>query len=567
MKRSLSRRLGVLPLALLMVAAIVGGVGVGAAAATTYNGPDFATSPSTITAGGDTNIVLADAQTSTWNYGGGEITSCGTACSFTLEGCPTGVFTYYLVYQIRVVSPGGAEYALGSGNPGGTYDLTYPESVGGPSSGGVSTRTTAQGFGPALNITASDVLNVPFGPGTGVPFTLTTSIGTGTYAWFPVTGTSASTSPTSEVGTYTVDLEGQVLCGANHYEFDIGGLVFTTTSSTATPSVSTSLSASSIVQGGSVTDTATITGGNNPTGTITFDVYSGSTSSSCTGTPAYTQTVTLPTASATFGSGLAAGPYEVQATYSGDANNAGPVSSPCGSEPLTVTSGACSVGTTIASNFNGGTIVSGNYIWFNAHISLASPTPSNGLTIRFTGQDITFTANHVSYDLAVPDGEIVFSSSVTSASTTFTASGTWVTTVPVTQTGNIFISALMFVPATTLPGGINPVTWSGTFSSSSSQPLNLQWQWGAAVYTQPSGQPSFTGIPTSDVAAYNSLNVKPVDNGPFTTPLFPTPHTNGDHAGAPQNPAWKGAVTGGARGGGGSNWTGSWSATGQAKCS
>ena len=86
----------------------------------------------------------------------------------------------------------------------------------------------------------------------------------------------------------------------------------------------------------------------------------------------------------------------------------------------------------------------------------------------------------------------------------------------------------MFVPARTLPGGISPVTWSGTFSSSSTQPLNLQWQWGAAVYTQPSGQPHFTGVATSDVAAYNSLNVKPIHSGLFTTPLYPTPHSNGD---------------------------------------
>ena len=88
MNRSFSRRLGVLPLTLLVVAAIVGGVGVGAAAATTYNGPDFSTSPSSITAGATTNIVLADAQSSNWNYGGGEISNCGTSCSFTYEGCP-----------------------------------------------------------------------------------------------------------------------------------------------------------------------------------------------------------------------------------------------------------------------------------------------------------------------------------------------------------------------------------------------------------------------------------------------------------------------------------------------
>jgi hypothetical protein len=94
-----------------------------------------------------------------------------------------------------------------------------------------------------------------------------------------------------------------------------------------------------------------------------------------------------------------------------------------------------------------------------------------------------------------------------------------------------------------LPGGINPVTWSGIYSSNVPG-VSLSWQWGAAVYTclpQPPG-------------VYNLLNIKPTHQNACNV-------NNGDHAGTPQNPAFRQCVTGGARGGGGSNFTGSWSGT------
>jgi hypothetical protein len=115
-----------------------------------------------------------------------------------------------------------------------------------------------------------------------------------------------------------------------------------------------------------------------------------------------------------------------------------------------------------------------------------------------------------------------------------------VTTVPSTFGDNIFLSGLSYlVPAGGLPGGVNPVTWKGTFSSSA--PFSLQWQWGAAVYTTFSTN-------------YNSLGVKPTHSTTIDA------YHNGDQAGTPEN--FKADVTGGARGGGGSNFTGSLSATG-----
>jgi hypothetical protein len=56
---------------------------------------------------------------------------------------------------------------------------------------------------------------------------------------------------------------------------------------------------------------------------------------------------------------------------------------------------------------------------------------------------------------------------------------------------------------------------------------------------------------------YNSLGVKPVDDPTASIYL------NGDNAGTPEN--FKQYVTGGARGGGGNNYTGSWSAVGMCR--
>ncbi len=67
------------------------------------------------------------------------------------------------------------------------------------------------------------------------------------------------------------------------------------------------------------------------------------------------------------------------------------------------------------------------------------------------------------------------------------------------------------------------------------------WQWAAAIYSQFSTD-------------YTALNVKAVDDNHFG------PNANSDHAGTPETD--KSFVLGGARGGGGSNWTGSYSATG-----
>jgi len=123
------------------------------------------------------------------------------------------------------------------------------------------------------------------------------------------------------------------------------------------------------------------------------------------------------------------------------------------------------------------------------------------------------------------------------------------TTVPVSGDDEIFLSGLAWlVPASFANAGgrVNSqVVWNGTLSSSASG-ISINWKWGAAVYT------NFT-------TNYNALNVKAGHQHACRL-------NNGDHAATPEGTdstgqPWGKFVTGGARGGGGSNFTGSWSGT------
>ena len=201
----------------------------------------------------------------------------------------------------------------------------------------------------------------------------------------------------------------------------------------------------------------------------------------------------------------------------------------------------------IASNFNGTGINGGDYIWFSANFK-ASGVPSTGATIFLENSSVQFTANSTKYNLTVPNAQITFSPSATCTSTSFdSVKNTWITVTPLAGEDEIFLSGLAFpVPAGGLPGGINPVTWVGGFGSDTAG-IAVQWKWGAAVYT------TFT-------TDYNTLALKP---GHQTACSY----SNSDHAGTPEGTdpgsgrLFKDFVVGGARGGGGSNWTGSWSGT------
>jgi hypothetical protein len=196
----------------------------------------------------------------------------------------------------------------------------------------------------------------------------------------------------------------------------------------------------------------------------------------------------------------------------------------------------------ITSNFNGTPIHAGDSIWFNS-VAKVSGLGSAPVNLQVVDASVDFKANGTVYHVPVPDASITFSPTATTATTTFdVASNTWKTTTPMNPGGNVFLAGVTLPTPAGLPGGINPVSWTATFQSDTAG-ISVNWQWAAAAYT--------TFGPD-----YLSLNVKPVDSNQLSS------YANSDHAGTPE--AYRSYVTGGVRGGGGSNFTGSYSATGHA---
>src|SRR4030095_4050469 len=154
----------------------------------------------------------------------------------------------------------------------------------------------------------------------------------------------------------------------------------------------------------------------------------------------------------------------------------------------------------------------------------------------------TFTENSQQFTLNLPNSRIRFDAAVTSATTQF-INNVCETAVPRTFTDYVFMGGLSYQVPTSLPGNITNVRWSAkiTINKAGVRPT---WKWAAAVYT------SF--------AAHSGLNIKP-KNGSTQNP-----YPNNDLAGTPEN--FKTSLVSGARGTGGTNYTGTYSSTSTATC-
>src|SRR5262249_34381659 len=144
--------------------------------------------------------------------------------------------------------------------------------------------------------TATAALSGGFSPAGGIVFTLTgpggfsfTQIdpvnGNGTYtasATLPTTGTVAG------VYTWTVTYGGDA---NNSAAIDQGGPAEQTVVSPASPALSTTPNPSTVLLGGRLQDVADLTGGFDPTGSITFRLYAPGVDPTV-GPAAYTETVT-----------------------------------------------------------------------------------------------------------------------------------------------------------------------------------------------------------------------------------------------------------------------------------
>ncbi|MCA1684242.1 MAG: Ig-like domain repeat protein, partial [Actinobacteria bacterium] len=226
----------------------------------------------------------------------------------------------------------------------------------------------------------------------------------------------------------------------------------------ATPVLTTQASPSNLPVGVAIFDTATLAAGDNPTGTITFDLF-GPDDPTCSGPPIFTSTQTVA------GNGnyqsqssptVAAGAYQWTARYSGDANNT-PVATACGdpTETVTVSRRVTTFSTQASPQSPAGTITDTATLG-----SGAGPTgPTGTITFELFGPDDLICAGPPVFADQVP---VSGNGMYTSAPFTPTAPGTyqWVASYS-GDTNNLPSFSICADPAetvvvTSVPGPVTP---------------------------------------------------------------------------------------------------------------
>jgi parallel beta-helix repeat protein len=188
-----------------------------------------------------------------------------------------------------------------------------------------------------VTVTDTDV-GTPITPGSGGWSLITNSTGSFSAGQFTNLCFLSSGAPATCTVTYTPTVVGGHKITANYpgdaYHLPSSGFFDIAASGKVTPTLSSTITPSSITIGGSASDLATLTGGSTPTGTVTYTAYS---DASCTTLVFTSANIALGSPSAAF-TPSTAGTYFFIATYNGDANNNVAATS-CGAtgETLTVT--------------------------------------------------------------------------------------------------------------------------------------------------------------------------------------------------------------------------------------
>lgn len=176
-------------------------------------------------------------------------------------------------------------------------------------------------------------------------------------------------------------------------------------------------------------------------------------------------------------------------------------------------------------------------VWVHAHIGTPKGIPTDATTqLRFSGASLSL--NKVKHSL--PDALMIFDPAAPSeiATSYDQTRNLWTTVVnPRKLSNEIFVTGAA-IPVTPEIAAGTKATVSFAVNSQAS-PLSFPWQWSAAVYTAWPGD-------------WNAAKVQPY-HGSY-------------HSGAPTNSETQLSLIAGPRGGGGSNFTGSWSATGNGAC-
>ena len=179
--------------------------------------------------------------------------------------------------------------------------------------------------------------------------------------------------------------------------------------------------------------------------------------------------------------------------------------------------------------------------WVHAQFKPTGVPTTTSSTVQFIG--VSFVLNGISYPM--PNGVVNFDPNAPLTSTTTfsgipgTSSALWTTTINPNfiSDENFFVGAAIPVDPTIAGGGQATIRFT---TQTDDAGLSFSWQWSAAVYTY-----------------------WPSD---WNQAMIQAYHGNGLHADTPNNTQVQKSLIQGPRGGGGSNFTGSWSATGHGAC-
>lgn len=239
----------------------------------------------------------------------------------------------------------------------------------------ITTALSSQSISVGSSVFDASTLASSFQAGGSVTYTFFSNACTGTgtvvntvQVTSGVVPNSSPTTPTS-VGHYAF----QATYSGDSNNNAASSTCEPLTVTSGAPTITTSLSASSITIGQSVTDSASLTGGFQPTGTISYFFFS--TSSSCAATPTLVLTVAIGTSGSVPNSGpyvpSVTGSVSFDATYSGDSNNGATVS-PC--EPFSVIKATPTIGAILSAT----TVTVGQSVTNQA--TLSGGYPSTGVT-------------------------------------------------------------------------------------------------------------------------------------------------------------------------------------------
>jgi hypothetical protein len=228
-------------------------------------------------------------------------------------------------------------------------------------------------------------------------------------------------------------------------------------------------------------------------------------------------------------------------------------------------------------HFNSTPIPGGSSIWFTASLPpSATPATPNFFAVYWYMISFGQQPNGLPYECHnyPPVNTIDFITPPAEAELTYQDStNSWTAHVPLGLGGNTFLAGCAIppcssaitsdcIPPSGLPGGL-PVTWTMEYKLWTSQPVF--WQWGAAVYSQ---FPPCKEV--GECQGFAPLGIKAVDssqpslscvniNGSTSCQTF----SNSDLSGTPEN--YKQFVIGGGMGNGGTDYTGTSTAT-QVRC-